>query len=169
MTELVVSEFDELAPSQAPTVKKGLASHRAGLIALGTVVVINCLIYFDMATAFNTLSFSPKQGYKYGLNFGPDWQGMLIPATYMHYDIMHIAMNMLALISFGQIVARRMGFFKFLLFYTLCGAFASLVSLAAHGSDVVGVGASPHFSPNRVHWGSDSERIVLQPRFFSDP
>ena len=27
----------------------------------------------------------------------------------------------------------------------------------------------PHFSPNRVHWGSDSERIVLQPRFFSDP
>lgn len=28
---------------------------------------------------------------------------------------------------------------------------------------------SPHFSPNRVHWGSDSERIVLQPRFFSDP
>jgi hypothetical protein len=29
--------------------------------------------------------------------------------------------------------------------------------------------SSPHFSPNRVHWGSDSERIVLQPRFFSDP
>jgi hypothetical protein len=28
---------------------------------------------------------------------------------------------------------------------------------------------NPHFSPNRVHWGSDSERIVLQPRFFSDP
>ena len=29
--------------------------------------------------------------------------------------------------------------------------------------------SSPHFSPNRVHWGSDSERIVLQPRFFSNP
>jgi transposase InsO family protein len=24
---------------------------------------------------------------------------------------------------------------------------------------------SPHFSPNRVHWGKDSERNVLQPRF----
>jgi catalase len=34
---------------------------------------------------------------------------------------------------------------------------------------VPGIGPSPHFSPNRVHWGSDSERIVLQPRFFSDP
>ena len=29
--------------------------------------------------------------------------------------------------------------------------------------------ASLHFSPNRVHWGADSERIVLRPRFFSDP
>ena len=26
-----------------------------------------------------------------------------------------------------------------------------------------------NFSPNRVHLGSGSERIVLQPRFFSDP
>jgi hypothetical protein len=29
-------------------------------------------------------------------------------------------------------------------------------------------GTSPHFSPNRVHWGPGSERIVLQPRFFSN-
>ncbi len=29
--------------------------------------------------------------------------------------------------------------------------------------------ASPHFSPNQVHWGADSERIVLRPRFFSNP
>src|SRR5271165_6438101 len=28
---------------------------------------------------------------------------------------------------------------------------------------------SPHFSPNQVHWGGDSERIVLQPRFFLNP
>jgi adenylate cyclase len=28
--------------------------------------------------------------------------------------------------------------------------------------------SSPHFSPNRVHWGPGSERIVLQPRFFSN-
>ncbi len=28
---------------------------------------------------------------------------------------------------------------------------------------------SPHFSPNQVHWGADSERIVLRPRFFSNP
>jgi membrane associated rhomboid family serine protease len=142
MTGLIVNEVDRLAPPQTPTAKKGLVNHPAGLIALITVVAINCLIYLDMATAFNALSFSTKQVYKYGLNFGPDWQAMLLPATYMHYDIMHIAMNMLALISFGHTVARRMGFLKFLLFYTLCGAFASLVSLAAHGADVVAVGAS---------------------------
>src|SRR5260370_42123441 len=28
---------------------------------------------------------------------------------------------------------------------------------------------SPHFSSNQVHWGTNSERIVLQPRFFSNP
>ncbi len=28
---------------------------------------------------------------------------------------------------------------------------------------------NPHFSPNQVHWGTNSERIVLQPRFFSNP
>src|SRR5208283_5187232 len=29
--------------------------------------------------------------------------------------------------------------------------------------------ASMRFSPNQVHWGGDSERIVLQPRFFVNP
>jgi hypothetical protein len=29
--------------------------------------------------------------------------------------------------------------------------------------------ASPDFSPNQVRWGLDSERIVLQPRFFPIP
>jgi transposase-like protein len=29
--------------------------------------------------------------------------------------------------------------------------------------------ASPHFSRNRMHWGADSERIVLRPRLFSNP
>ena len=34
--------------------------------------------------------------------------------------------------------------------------------------NLIGIGSSPHFSPNRVHWGPGSERIVLQPRFFSN-
>jgi hypothetical protein len=25
---------------------------------------------------------------------------------------------------------------------------------------------NPDFSPNQVHWGMDSERLVLQPQFF---
>jgi hypothetical protein len=28
-------------------------------------------------------------------------------------------------------------------------------------------GSSPHFSPNQVHWGADSERIVLRPSYGS--
>jgi membrane associated rhomboid family serine protease len=118
------------------------ANRPTGLIALSAIVVVNCLIYLDMATAFNTLSFSPRQIYQYGLNFGLDWQNMLIPATYKHYSVMHIATNMLTLISFGHVVANRMGFFRFLVFYTLCGALASLVSLASHDTSVVAVGAS---------------------------
>ena len=48
------------------------------------------------------------------------------------------------------------------------------VSLSAHSTELppkrqTKLPFSPDLSPNQVHWGADSERIVLQPRFFSNP
>src|SRR5271157_6384357 len=31
------------------------------------------------------------------------------------------------------------------------------------------VGTSPHFSSNQMHWGIDSEKILLSPQLFSNP
>jgi len=44
-----------------------------------------------------------------------------------------------------------------------------LISVSFSGNDSTLKIASPHFSPNQVHWGTDSERIVLRPRFFPNP
>jgi membrane associated rhomboid family serine protease len=60
----------------------------------------------------------------------------LLTAMFMHGGLMHILGNMLYLWIFGDNVEDRMGHVKFLIFYLLCGLFAS----AAH----------IFFSPNSV-------------------
>jgi membrane associated rhomboid family serine protease len=143
MRELDITVMPDQNGSTEVKVSRGPPNHPTGLIALGIIVAINFTVYIDMATIYNTLDFSAKQVYRYGADtFGADWRQMLIPATYMHFGISHIGMNMLALISFGRIAAKRMGFLKFLIFYTLCGAIASAVSLTTHSARVVGAGAS---------------------------
>ncbi len=67
----------------------------------------------------------------------------LISAMFLHGSILHVLGNMLYLWIFGDNVEDAMGPVRFLIFYLLCGALASLAQIAiGPGSSVPLVGAS---------------------------
>ena len=72
--------------------------------------------------------------------------GLAVPFIsymFLHGDIVHVGINSLWLLVFGQIAARRLGGPTFLLFFLFCGVAAALVHLAVYwGSPMQVVGAS---------------------------
>ena len=55
----------------------------------------------------------------------------LLTSLFLHVDIMHLAINLLYLLVFGDNIEDAMGHWRFLLFYLLCGIAAGIVHVAA--------------------------------------
>ena len=67
----------------------------------------------------------------------------LIAAMFLHGDILHLGFNMLFLAVFGASVERRMGSFRYLIFYFGCGLVASAAQIASNPlSNAPMIGAS---------------------------
>ncbi|MGE3269595.1 MAG: rhomboid family intramembrane serine protease [Chloroflexota bacterium] len=67
----------------------------------------------------------------------------LLTSMFLHGGFLHIGSNMLFLWIFGDNVEDRLGHFRYILFYLLCGLAASAAHIAANlGSTVPSVGAS---------------------------
>ncbi len=67
----------------------------------------------------------------------------LVTNTFLHGGLLHLAVNMWTLWLFGRALQERIGAGRFLVFYLLCGAIASLAHLAFNlGSTVPALGAS---------------------------
>ena len=117
-----------------------------------------------MTDTFNATEFTATQiayvGGTYGpyLDKGEYWR--LLTASYIHLNLPHIAFNMLALLVWGRKVSQRLGFIRFIVFYTICGILGSLVSVT-YQPEVVAAGASGAIS------GVLAELFVL--RFAGDP
>jgi rhomboid protease GluP len=92
------------------------------------------------------------------LTMGEYWR--LLAASYIHFNLSHIAFNIFALLIWGGRVSERLGFLRFTFFYTICGILASLVSVT-YQPEVVAAGASGAIS------GVLAELFVL--RFAGDP
>jgi membrane associated rhomboid family serine protease len=93
-------------------------------------------------------AFIPAR-YAVALHQGVGSQGLLglagpfISYMLLHGDFTHVGLNSLWLLVFGPIVARRLGAWRFLIFFVICGIFAALVHLAVYwGSAMAVVGAS---------------------------
>jgi membrane associated rhomboid family serine protease len=72
----------------------------------------------------------------------PEWT-TLISYMFFHFDVFHLAGNMLFLWVFGDNVEDALGHFRFLVFYLACGAAGGLVHTAvASDSSVPLIGAS---------------------------
>ncbi len=82
----------------------------------------------------------------WGANFGPatkdgEWW-RLGSALFLHFGILHLAMNMLSLWEGGRLVERMYGWGRFALIYFGSGLCGNLLSLIAQGDQAVSGGAS---------------------------
>ncbi|MDQ6674094.1 MAG: rhomboid family intramembrane serine protease [Chloroflexota bacterium] len=67
----------------------------------------------------------------------------LLTSMFLHGGLLHIASNMLYLFIFGDNVEDRLGHFRFLVFYFVCGIAAGLTHIVVNASsEVPSVGAS---------------------------
>ena len=139
-------------------------TYAGGYVALALIVIVNVLVFSWMTDTFNATEFTATQiayvGGTYGpyLDKGEYWR--LLTASYIHLNLPHIAFNMLALLVWGRKVSQRLGFIRFIVFYTICGILGSLVSVT-YQPEVVAAGASGAIS------GVLAELFVL--RFAGDP
>jgi rhomboid protease GluP len=82
----------------------------------------------------------------WGANFGPatkDGQWWRLgSAMFLHFGVVHLAMNMLALWDVGRLVERLYGSVRFAAIYFLAGLGGNLLSLVVRGEHAVSGGAS---------------------------
>ena len=82
----------------------------------------------------------------WGANFGPATQDgqwwRLFTALFIHFGVVHLALNMWALWDVGRLVEQLYGRWRFALLYVLSGLLGNLVSLVLHGNQAVSGGAS---------------------------
>lgn len=120
---------------------------KPNLYATWSLVAINCAIFIFMIA--NGAGFFETNGYvhmRWGSNFAPltlsgDWW-RLLSNIFIHYGILHLALNMYALVSIGVYLEPLLGKVRYLAAYLCCGVFASLASLWWHVPAVSSAGAS---------------------------
>lgn len=89
-----------------------------------------------------TFGFAPA---RYVSSEALSWPALVSPITYqfLHGGLAHLGVNMLGLVAFGSGVEQRLGRWRFLAFYLLCGVAAASAQLAVDPwSDQLLIGAS---------------------------
>jgi rhomboid protease GluP len=102
-----------------------------GLVAINTLVFIGSVF-------FGAELFRPTGDMQiaWGSNFGPyttdDEWWRLITSLFIHFGLLHVLFNMLALAWFGPLVERLYGGAVYLLIYLFAGILGSVVSIGWH-------------------------------------
>ena len=82
----------------------------------------------------------------WGANFGPATQDgqwwRLCSAMFLHFGLVHLALNTWSLWDVGQLTERMFGWWRFLCIYMISGLAGNLVSLVVQGNAAVSGGAS---------------------------
>ncbi|MGH7090216.1 MAG: rhomboid family intramembrane serine protease [Stellaceae bacterium] len=115
------------------------------LLAANVVVFVAMLLLPASVDDFivRVFGFAPER-YS-ALWRGPLWVPIVDPLTYqfLHGGITHIGVNMLGLVAFGAGVEQRMGGWRFLFFYLVCGVIGAFTeAIFAPGAGAVMIGAS---------------------------
>lgn len=114
------------------------------------LIIIN-IVWFAISRLSYPLSFVDSLNGIFFIRWGADVSQLTFSGQYwrmftclfMHVSITHLAMNMLALLSVGNILERQIPWFAFLGIYILSGIISSLTSdIATINNNVISCGAS---------------------------
>jgi rhomboid protease GluP len=111
------------------------------------LMVVNLLVFGAMLLSGAGLWHS-QNGIQlaWGANFGPATQDgewwRLGSAMFLHFGLLHLALNMWALWDVGQWVERMFGHVRFGVIYIVAGLAGNLLSLVIHAGQAVSGGAS---------------------------
>jgi rhomboid protease GluP len=147
---------DRLPTDRTPEFQRLVAeidSYKAALQSVGTrpvvtpaLVALNCLVFIATVVAGSGV-FEPNSKIliQWGTNYGPltldgEWW-RLFTATFLHFGILHLLLNMWALWSLGTLTERFFGSVHYLLLYLFAGMCGSIASLLWN-PDVNSAGAS---------------------------
>jgi rhomboid protease GluP len=132
----MMPEADGVPPDR-PGLGARLAQAARAAPVTTVLVVANLLVFVTMAAAGGGV-FRPNAGIYpgFGSNFGPlttDGQWWRLGASvFIHFGLLHIAMNMIALWELGRLVESLYGSAAFGLVYCVSGLAGSLASVAWH-------------------------------------
>lgn len=132
---------------EAAEVDKAMNISGSNLYITYAIIGINVLVFILMAIAGAGLfEANGLVHIKWGSNYSPltlsgDWW-RLITNVFIHFGIIHIAMNMYCLYSVGIYLEPMLGKAKYITAYLCTGILASIVSLWWHKEGVNSAGAS---------------------------
>ena len=134
---------------------------RSGPIVTFTLIGINVGVYLVELLLGGQVNGTGNRIYEQGVLFGPavangDWW-RLLTATFLHYGILHLGMNMLVLWFIGPPLEEYFGHGRYLLVYVVSGLAGSAGSLI-WSPNALTVGASGAI------WGLMGAAVVLEAR-----
>jgi len=146
------SEGPDRACADQLAAEQGLFGHRLysatpRVWVTHAIIAINVLVFVAMLVdGAGLLESNSTVHLRWGANFGPltkegEWWRLLASA-FLHFGLLHIAMNMWALWGAGGLVERLYGNFTFLSIYLFAGLTGSFASLLWNADRVVSAGAS---------------------------
>lgn len=126
---------------------RALASATPRLWVTHALVAANVIVFVAMlADGAGFLESNSAVHLRWGANFGPltkDGQWWrLLACTFLHFGVLHIAMNLWALWGAGRLAERLYGNGTFLVLYLFAGLTGSFASLLWNADRVVSAGAS---------------------------
>jgi rhomboid protease GluP len=103
------------------------------------LVALNLLVYLAMlAVGGGFPDTGAATAIAFGSNFGPDTLGgqwwRLVTALFIHWSVLHLVLNLVALALAGRVVERFYGHVRFAALYLCAGIVASLASLCWHAT-----------------------------------
>ena len=125
---------------------QALATFTPRLMVTPAIIALNSLVFVLMVSSgIDFLAPDAEAVLKWGANFGPQtmngewWR--LLTSMFLHFGVVHLAMNMWILWDFGRLVERMVGNSGFAALYLISGLAGSVASLAWNPT-VISAGAS---------------------------
>lgn len=145
ITETIIAAEQEI--KEIAEVNEVMNLDKGSLTVTYTIIGINVLVFMIMGLqGAGVFEANGLVHLRWGSNYGPltasgDWW-RLLTATFLHFGIIHLALNMYALFSIAAYLEPMLGKVRYITAYLCSGILASLASLCWHTEPVNSAGAS---------------------------